>query len=134
MEKLSQGLGKPTVFLGGAGLRTQRVRWDETLAKPNLKLLSPHALYYTNISWYTVPNGSARLQAPVSQGLNRDSLKSLNISRFSGLVGRRSLSPELYWLRLEYWIREVSKMTIYEIISLAINVAILILGLLSYLK
>ena len=76
-------------------MRTQRVRWDETQAKLNLKLLSPHALYYTNISWYTVPNGSARLQAPVSQGLNRDSLKSLNISRFSGLVGRRSLSPGL---------------------------------------
>ena len=96
-EKLSQGLGKPTVFLGvGVGsLRTQRVRWNETLAKPNPKLLSPHTLYYTNISWYTVPNGSARLQAPVSQGLNRDSLKSLNISRFSGLVGRRSLSPGL---------------------------------------
>ena len=49
-------------------------------------------------------------------------------------LGSRRLSPELYWLRLEYWIREVSKMTIYEIISLAINVAILILGLLSYLK
>ena len=73
----------------------QRVRWEEPLAKPNPKLLSPHTLYYTNISWYTIPNGSARLQAPVSQGLNRDSLKSLNISRFSGLVGRRSLSPGL---------------------------------------
>ena len=69
MEKLVQGLGKPTVFLGGGGLRTQRVRWDETLAKLNPKLLSPHALYYTNIPWYTVPNGSARLQAVVSRTL-----------------------------------------------------------------
>ena len=49
-------------------------------------------------------------------------------------LGSRRLSPELYWLRLEYWIWEVSKMTMYEILSLAINVAILILGLLSYLK
>ncbi len=76
----------------------QRVRWAEPLAKPRPEQLSPHTLYYTNIPWYTVPNGSTRLQAPVSQGLNRDSLKSLNISRFSGLVGRRSLSPELYRL------------------------------------
>ena len=49
-------------------------------------------------------------------------------------LGSRRLDPELYRLRLEYWIREVSKMTIYEVISLAINMAILILGLLSYLK
>ena len=49
-------------------------------------------------------------------------------------LGSRRLSPELYQPRLEYWIREVSKMTMYEVISLAINMAILILGLLSYLK
>ena len=42
--------------------------------------------------------------------------------------------PDSYQPRLEYWIWEVSKMTMYEILSLAINVAILILGLLSYLK
>ena len=44
----------------------QRVRWAEPLAKPRPELLSPHTLYYTNIPWYTVPNGSARLQAVVS--------------------------------------------------------------------
>ncbi len=46
----------------------------------------------------------------------------------------RRLSPEVYQQKLEYWKREVSKMTMYEALSLAINVAILILGLLSYLK
>ena len=44
----------------------QRVRWAEPLAKPRPEQLSPHTLYYTNIPWYTVPNGSARLQAVVS--------------------------------------------------------------------
>ena len=90
------------VCLGADGLRTkceiwlvQQVRCNETLEKPHPVPLSSHALYHTKTSWYTAPNGSARFQAPVSQGLNRDSLKSLNISRFSGLVGRRSLSPGL---------------------------------------
>lgn len=36
--------------------------------------------------------------------------------------------------RLEYESRRLSKMTIYEIISIAINLAILLLELLSYLR
>ena len=51
------------------------------------------------------------------------------------LVGNvRLCLPTLPIERLEYESRRLSKMTIYEIISIAINLAILLLELLSYLR
>ena len=43
-------------------------------------------------------------------------------------------APELYWLLLEYIFGRLCGMTLYEILSLAIDLAILILTALSYLK
>lgn len=51
------------------------------------------------------------------------------------LVGNERLClPTLPIERLEYESRRLSKMTIYETISIAINLAILLLELLSYLR
>ena len=47
---------------------------------------------------------------------------------------QKAASPGLYQLLLEFEQGRLTKMTIYEIVSLAINLANLILEALSYLK
>ena len=90
-------------------------------------------IYYTNLNESTI----LILEVPDSMARAQHSCFETHYKQSTGLflpLRGRSLSPELNQFMLEFDLGRLCGMTLYEILSLAIDLAILILTALSYLK